>query len=293
MPSAVNARVNKLLTDLAIGYRNPEYVAESIAPMVTVSERGGLYAVFGKENWRRRSDSADRTGEINRIDWEYSKSPYYCNGHGLKRPVPNLKDEQAPFNEQAEAVDNVVDGILLNRELAVYDWVINASNVTNSDSPSTKWDGTTPKILAYLESRREVIRKRCGRKPNTFTVGADVWAAIASDSDLLDRIKYTQTGLVTKAVIEGMTDMEWVIPTMVYDSANEGQTPVGADGWAAETGVLSYKSPAGSGSSTPDSFKMFVWAPAGGGSVSYKQLTLPTIYSVEIPVAAVSIKSKI
>lgn len=266
MPSVANTHVDQMLSNLAIGYRNDLFVAEQVAASIVVPDQSGYYGVFGRESWRPRDLTVTNSSDIPEVDYEVSKSTYYCGLHAAKKFVPGISDASGVFqNELMQTTDYLTDALLLEREKGVYDWVTSASNVTNSDSPSTKWDGTTPAIIKYLESRRIAVRKRCGRKPNVLLMGDDVWAVVANDGEILDRVKYTQTGRVTEATLQGLTDLKILVAQVVYDSANEGQAVVGADLWPAETALLAYQTPGGSTMGTPDSFKLFNWQLAGMG----------------------------
>lgn len=281
MPSTSAGRVDPLLTTIGAGYRNTGYIADRILPIVTTAEVSARYPVWGKEAFRVTKDNANPKSAVNEVEFEYSTSAYTCEGHALSHFVPNAQTfTSPPFNELQDATDLVMDKLLLNREKAVADYVTSASYVPNSDSPSTKWDAATTAIIAYIEARKDAIEARCGVRPNRLVIGQDVLTKVKVSSELIDRVKYTQRGMLTTQLFAELLDLdEVIVSTALYDSANEGQTFVGARVWPAETGLL-YYAPTGAASiKTPSLGKLLYWtgAPGAVGGVQVLRTDVPAL----------------
>jgi hypothetical protein len=63
-------------------------------------------------------------------------------------------------------------------------------------------------------------------------VGADVWTALENHPDVLDRIKYTQFGVITEDLVAKAMQIDKIlVGKALYNTANEGQTASLARVW--------------------------------------------------------------
>ena len=73
-----------------------------------------------------------------------------------------------------------------------------------------------------MEARIETIRKNTGFRPNVLTLSANNLPEIKQESSVLDRIKYTERGIVTAPLIAAMFELdECLIGDAIYSSAEE------------------------------------------------------------------------
>ena len=65
MPDMSMVHVDQALTEVSVAYRNTQYVADSVFPVVPVSKQSNKYFIYSKDNFRTLDD-ARRPGEIMR-----------------------------------------------------------------------------------------------------------------------------------------------------------------------------------------------------------------------------------
>lgn len=169
-----------------------------------------------------------------------------------------------PLNPDREATEIVTEKLLIRKEKDVADMVQTSANWTNSGTPSGGvWSGDTSDPINDVvgpSGIRETMRQLIGSYPNTMVLGATVWAALKRHPDILDRVKYTQLGVVTTDLVAQLFEIEkLIIGTAVIDSSLEGATSSFGDIWGnyAWFGLV----PPNPGLMTPAAGYQFVWKP--------------------------------
>src|SRR5690606_37784767 len=138
--------------------------------------------------------------------------------------------QDAPLNEMLDLLDNINEGIAFKREKRILEIVGNSANYAgNTADATTEWNDSTvlggtiiPDILAARSAlwRGTTATRVIGVCPIT------VWnGGIANNPDLLDKFKYTQSGLAVTQQVARMFRLDDILITEAReDTANEGQT---------------------------------------------------------------------
>lgn len=256
-PNALVGVSDSLLSEWAANFTGQAFVADQIAPRVSVDLQAGKYPVHGREHLRLRVDTATPRSEVSDIELELSADEYYAGGHALKHFVPTRN--RATLAEAQAAVDHTMEGILLNREKAVADYVTDASVVPNSEAPSAPWTGASTDVSEFIRAQRAAVAARTGVNPNVLVIGPDVLAVLAENSALLDRIRYTQTGILTEDLLGTLFGgLTVIVPSAVAATSAEGQPIAAGSVWPAATGLLFYRA-AEATMASRSAFKSPVW----------------------------------
>jgi hypothetical protein len=87
------------------------------------------------------------------------------------------------------------------------------------------FDQTDSDPIEFFDQRREVLGSATGFWPNTLVLGPAAFRAIKNNPLVLERIKYTQRGMVSEDLLASLLEVDQVlVARAVYNSANEGQT---------------------------------------------------------------------
>jgi hypothetical protein len=120
-PTPNDVHVDQLLTNISTAYKNDDYIADMIFPIVGVVKQSNKLAAYGKSAWFR-NEAAIRTPGTEPKVGEYDVSTsdtYFCDQYAIGRDIPDEVRENAdlPFNLDREATSYVVDKLMLLREV--------------------------------------------------------------------------------------------------------------------------------------------------------------------------------
>jgi len=265
-PTVRDVHQDAALSQISIAYRNPEYIAMQVFPRVTVEKQSDYYYIFDRGAWFRVADSAQRAPgtRAKRIDYTLSTGSYLCKEYSLAEGVPDEQRANAdnPLNPEQDAVAHVTDSLYRLHEKRVADLVLTngSTNWANSASPTTQWNNSTSDPVGDVETARFTVAGAIGMFPNTLVMGANVWKALKQHPDLLDRIKYTERGVLTTEIAAGIFEVDRIlVGKSSYDSANEGETASMSFLWG-KVAALIYV-PSNPGLRQPAAGYTFEWMP--------------------------------
>ena len=111
------------------------------------------------------------------------------------------------------------------------------------------------------------MAEKTGFRPNKLTIGPEVWSKLVDHPDILDRIKYTQKGVVSMDLIAGLLDLDRVMVGWgTRDTAAEGGTAA-YDFYWGKSALLTF-SPSSPGLMIPSAGYTFSWTGLlGSGSM--------------------------
>lgn len=239
-PTMHEVHVDAPMTNLSIAYRNEAYIADRVFPYVKVNKQSDKFFKFDKESWFRDEAGVRAPGtRAPRVEYAITVGgPYACVEYAAAKGIPDeiVANADNPLAPDREGTEFVTDKLLLKLERDVADLLFTAANWTNSGAPSNgQWDLDSSDPIADITGSsgvRETMRQSIGCYPNTMVMGATVWAALQRHPDILDRVKYTQLGIVTEALVAQLFQVQrLLVGTAIYNSAPEGSSSSLGDIW--------------------------------------------------------------
>lgn len=269
LPTVNDVHVDRLLTNVSITYKNEKYIADQIFPMVPVQKQSDLYVSYDQSFWFRDEASLRAPGTLPK-ETGYgvtTSNQYICVEYALAKRVSDeaRSNADAPFNLESEAVEFLTDKIMLRRESQfVTDFF--TTSVWGTDQTGgtdfTVWSnygGSNP--IVDVDGFRNTVRGKIGRNPNTLAVGAAVRLQLKNHPDLLDTIKYTQTGVISDQLIANLFSVDkFLVGDSINTTAKEGTAESSvtySDVWGKH-GLLVYV-PSSPSLLTPAAGYTFVW----------------------------------
>ena len=239
MPDRSDLHIDKALTNMSVQYLQDEsnFIAGQVFPMVPVQKQSDRYFVYKKEDWFR-DDAQERAPGTESAggDYDIDNTPtYFCRKYAFHKDV--FEEDRAnaddPLTPDEDAVAFVTDKILLNKE---NNWARTffKTGVWGTDLQGAAavaagkvvyWDdyaNSSPieDITAASTAQAEVT----GKRPNTIVMGRRAYDALKNHPDFLDRVKYTQKGVVTTDLIAQMFDVDRVlVANAIQNTAKKGQ----------------------------------------------------------------------
>jgi hypothetical protein len=270
-------RTDKLLAEWGCAYSNVEYATHRLLPITPVANPSDLYPIWGKESFRVHDLSADARSDVTEIGHGWSSDRYTSNGHAAKTFIGDDEDYDATiFDRRTEATEDVMEALLLEREVATAKFLLDANNYADTNVITAGQDigASDTKLLSWLNEYKWKVAKVIGRKPNVMGVAADVWQALAEHDNLLGRLGSQERGTLTVEMVKALLELDdLVVIESLYDSAEAGQDPDLDFIWTPGSGVLLYVPPASTDRFNrpttkmrqPAYGKMPMWSKVAGG----------------------------
>lgn len=192
--TSVKAGYNAILSNIAQGWTNDEFVGKYVSPLVGVKSRTGSIIRFDDSAFEKYDDNRAPGGPFNVIETGYSSDPYKLANKGLAYKVPEEYEEEAanaglqfgkevaqPALSQAEDLNVEVEQMQMLTNTANYGSLTAALTGTNRfDDPASRPDLI---IMDALSS--------CTARPNVILAGAEVSDALKTNPNV--KAQFTPT----------------------------------------------------------------------------------------------------
>jgi len=265
--------LDSMLTEISVGFDNPDmFVAQRLFPAVRVGKQSDKYYVYNRDLWGRVTDDIRAPGsEANELPpMTLSRDSYFAEEHALADVVPDEEVDNAdnPLQPSIDATERTTNTVLLNRENAMVTMATTAGNYasgfTTTLSGTQQWsDYVNSDPIGDIKTGRSKIHDNLFRDPNVAIMGYQVAVKLEDHPDIIERLKYSQIGVTTDALISTV----FGIPGLVRAGAGKITSAYGASEafgylWGKHV-VLAYVPPA-PGRKTPSFGYEFVWAYGAG-----------------------------
>ena len=230
--------IDPILTNVARGYKNAEFVGHNLFPVVPVGQRGGKIITFGKEDFRLYATGRAPGANTKRVQYGHEGGPFALEQHALEGVVPfELMEDAAAvpgIDLGSGAVRKTQNIIGLRTEKAQADIATTAASYAASNKTTlvgtAQWSDYTgvSHPVADVETGKEAIRAKTGKRGNTVILGAPVWGKLREHPDIVDRIKYTGRDSATVDLIKQLFGVDRVA---VGDAIYENAAGAFADVW--------------------------------------------------------------
>lgn len=276
--------LSRALTNISIAYLQSErrFIADKVFPRVTVNQQGGRYFTYTKNDWfiteaEKRAPSTESAGSGWRID---NTPTFYCETFAVHKDLDRTITAQAeaPINMERDATRWVTNQMMLKRDI---DWAATffgtglwGKDLTGvSSGPTTdqflQWDQAGADPIEDVTDWSIYLAETTAIMPEdlTLVMGPEVFAALKNHSAILDRIKYTERGIVTEELLRALFGVGRVLVAWaVKSTAAEGKTAV-MDFIYGKAALLVYTAPSPS-LLNPSGGYIFTW-PGEVGNNSY------------------------
>jgi len=227
-----NAHIDKVLTNISVGWPNNGFVGEELFPSLTVVKQSDKYYVFGREAWKPEDDLRAPGTVANEVPGvALSLDAYYCQEHALQTPVTDeeRRNVDSPLAPDRDATELITSKIMLGREVAMKTLVTTAANYASGLSTTlagvTQWsDYVNSDPIGVMRAAKAAIHARIFVEPNVAIIPYQVMTVLEDHPDFIERIKYSERGIVTKELIASIIGVDKIIvPGAGINNAALGQ----------------------------------------------------------------------
>ncbi len=271
MPDTSTVHFDVALTNVSIAYRNKAFVASQISPQVLVRKQSDRYFIHdsGRDSFRSTADGRAPGTEASEVDFALSSDSYYCDDHALESAIPDEErdNSDSPLMPEIDRVEFLSDKILLNAEINLAAKLRDSSAIPYLDlsSGSKEWDNNSNDPVANIETAKQAILDAVQVLPNTLVLPFAVYTALRNNTNITDRVKYSNLGVVGTDTLAELFDVERVlVARAVQNIAPRGQAPDMEPVWGNDALLLHVPERVSLKSVAPS--LSFVWSQAAGSS---------------------------
>lgn len=230
-----NVHVDVVLSQISVGWPNGGLVGNFLAPVVPVAKQSNKYYVFGHEAWGLVPGGdlrAPGTIAVEVPGLKVSVDSYFAQEHALQIPVTDEERENAddPLRPDTDGTNLITSQLLIQREVNLQSLVTATANYpaghTTTLSGTAQWsDYVNSDPIANFKTGKRAINADIFLDPNVAVIPYQVMSILEDHPDFIERIKYSERGILTRDIIAAVIGIDQVIvPGVGYNSANPGQT---------------------------------------------------------------------
>jgi hypothetical protein len=271
-PTQSDVHVNTPLTSILIAYFQDEAkgIANKVFPVVPVSHKTDTYYQWTREDWNRITAAERAPGtQSEGGDFGLSTTTYNALEYAVHKDLddPTTDNQDEVLDLESAAARWVGFQLALKRE-KLWHTTYFTTSVWDTDQTGVagvpganqfkQWDQTGSTPIEDLENQLVAVEEATGYRPNKLVLGPHVWKILKNHPELIDRIKYTQRGIVGTELLAALLEIDSVyIARLIENTANEGQTESNSF-IASKSALLLYAASAPS-KLTPSAGYTFAW----------------------------------
>lgn len=219
------------LANVSIAYRNQNYIGDRVFPIIDKVSPKAKIARYLKGAWFRDEAGIRAAGtRARRGGYPTDYVDILTKEYAFAKEVTD-EDRKAvkvaggpPLSPDQDALEFCADKIDLNKERRTASLILAGtwSGVAGEDVEGLWAAGAGNTFIDDVETRIETIRGNTGFRPNKLVLSANTLKEVKMESTVLDRIKYTERGIVTAALLAALFGLkEVLIGDAIYSSAKE------------------------------------------------------------------------
>ena len=234
--------INKVITQMAIGYRPRGAIADQIFPVVTVAKQSDLYNIWSRQEALTVEETSRAPGTYARsITRSVSSASYYAKNYALATPITDEDlanmDESYYMQLVNGRVQYLTGKLLLDWDQRVSLAVNSTANVGSSATVSSAWNGagTADTPLNSVNAAIDNVLYRTGYRPNRIVFGARAWDSFRRAANVRNLIYGVNNGggYVSRQQVAALFEVDQIlVGESFFSNANEAQAEAVTPVWA-------------------------------------------------------------
>ncbi len=210
-------RINAYLSEVARGYRNNAFIADTLFPTI-YSEKGKIDIFeFNKEAFNIYDTERAIRANSNIISPQgFKKHTTTLVEHDLSCPIDYREEQEAEkVKLQLHATNVVTNGLQLKHEKECADLVQNPNNYASdnkiilSGTSCFNWSSSDPQ--GVIDDAKDAVSKKIAQDPNTMVIGQDAWKTLKRHPKLKGLISDNLNKLVTLNLLKEIFEIENIV----------------------------------------------------------------------------------
>lgn len=291
MPTRQTAHIDVALTNISVAYIQDEnnFIAAKVFPQIGVKQQSNTYFKYNKGDFfrnemKKRAQGTESAGGTYAVA---VADPYYCQKRGYHIDVTEEErlNYDSPLDADTDAVTFVSQKALVEREVTWADtyfrpgvWTTEVTGVTANPADETqtlKWSNPLSDPILTITNAGIELASQTGFRPNTLVLSPRVFNSLKNHEDIIDRIKYTQRGIVTTDLLATLFEVSnvYIAWGVVNDAVKGADDDI--DFILGNHALLMYVNPAPA-LRKPSAGYIFAWTGLmGAGAYGNRMVRLP------------------
>ena len=289
MPKMQDAHIDRALTNVSVAYLQDAnaFIADKVFPIVPVKRQSDVFYTYNKGDFMR-DEAQERGAGTESAGGDYgveAADPYYCRKHAFHKDVTEEErvNYDDPLDADTDATTFVSQKMLIRRENAwsskffipgVWGTEVAGADAAG-DNQVIRWDLPTSDPIKDITTAAVKMASETGFKPNVLVLSPYAFNALKNHEDILDRIKYTQKGIVTEDLLATLFGVDEVyVAWAVSNKAAKGAADA-IDFIMGKHALLCYRAPRPA-LRQPSAGYIFAWTGLqGSGAYGNRIVRLP------------------
>ncbi len=286
MPGLSEVHTDQALTDFSVGLFQDlgGSVASQAFSNRNVAQQSNVYYVYDADDLHR-VDATNRAPNTPSAAKSFSLTtqPYFCAVIALHYDVSEQERANADpvLDPEEDAAKVLMEDLMMKEDLDFAATAFTTGVWGGTDQTGavnfTQWDDAASTPIEDLRGQATDMLSNTGRAPNKLVLGFDTWASgLVDHPDILDRIKHTQTGIVTQSLFANILGLDRVITsTSIRNTAQEGLAETAS--FNLGDSALLIHAPDSAGPRTATAGVRFNWSGliGGTGGIRVKRFEIP------------------
>lgn len=231
--------VDPLMTNFSVSYQlnSGLFEARTVFPTVSVDEQSGIYAVYPRGHFMRNEMRVRPLGGTpeyidHNVEYQNYRAEEFATGKKIDDRV-RANSKRDPLAPDRNATALLSNNAIINWEESWAKnffkpgvWTNEYRGVTSNpgDGEFLRFNQAGAQIVAFIQQLGDDMEEATGYRPNRLTLGAKVYRTIVQDPEIIDRIKYSQQGIVTAGLLSTLFEVNSVnVARASSNKAKEGQ----------------------------------------------------------------------
>ena len=225
-------RVDRYLTNFSVGFRRDEndFAAGFASTPIPVRNESDKFAVY-PQGYFLRDEAEVRAlgGRPVQVRYKVSTDNYLAEEYALEHTIDDRQRRNVddPFDLDELGVELLETKMMIREERqwvtsffsATAGWTFNLTGGTDF----TPFNDAASDPITFLNQKKTQMKLATGMRPNTLVLGANTADALMSNADIIERVKYTQRGVIDLDLLAAVFGVARVrVAGAVYNTANEG-----------------------------------------------------------------------
>jgi len=233
------------LTAIAIAYKNQKLIADDVLPRVPVGKQEFKYTKYKLADGFTVPDTkVGRKSAPNQVEFGAEEVTASTEDFGLDDPIPQADLDNAPANldPRGQAVENLTNLILLDREVRAANLVFNANNYGAANKltlagTSQFSDFANSDPIATIMDALDA----CVMRPNVMVIGRPAFSVLARHPKIVKAVlgNAGDSGIARRQDIADLFELEEVlVGEAFYNTARKGQNVSLARAWGKHIALI-------------------------------------------------------